>query len=206
MNKEDSKENLKEKMDEITQRLDQGILEIFESDNFRNYLITMSKLYDYSFSGSIDEIFINNDMIQSQNAKKSIYEMAHTELHSTEESVIKDRSTKEFEAESVAYTVCQHYGIDTSDYSFSYLAAWSQDKELTQLKGSLDIIQKTALQLIETIDKNYRELTKEAVEVDNEKITHQTSIKDRIAIVQEISEKNQNKDERSKNKNVSMYI
>ena len=57
-----------------------------------------------------------------------------------------------FEAESVAYTVCQHYGLDTSDYSFGYIAGWSSGKELAELKGSLETIRSTAAKLIDTID------------------------------------------------------
>ena len=64
----------------------------------------------------------------------------------------KDRHTKEVEAESVAYTVCQRYGIETSDYSFGYIAGWSSGKETKELKSSLDTIRKTAAEMIEGID------------------------------------------------------
>ena len=70
----------------------------------------------------------------------------------------KDRRTKEVEAESVAFVVCKHYGIDTSDYSFAYVASWSSDKELNVLKSSLDTIQKQAGQLIDRIDSRFKEL------------------------------------------------
>lgn len=66
-----------------------------------------------------------------------------------------------FEAESVAYTVCQHYGIDTSDYSFAYVATWSQGKEMPELKESLNTIREAAADLITKIDAKVQELTAE---------------------------------------------
>lgn len=65
----------------------------------------------------------------------------------------KDQKTKEVEAESIAYTVCRHYGMDTSDYSFGYVAGWSSDKELKELKSSLETIRKTSATLINAIDE-----------------------------------------------------
>ena len=75
--------------------------------------------------------------------------------------VKKDRHTKEVEAESVAYTVCQRYGIETSDYSFGYIAGWSSGKETKELKSSLDTIRKTAAEMIEGIDAKMRLLSQE---------------------------------------------
>ena len=69
------------------------------------------------------------------------------------QEVKKNRHTKEVEAESVAYTVCQHYGLDTSDYSFGYIAGWSSGKETKELKDSLEVIRSTASNLITEIDK-----------------------------------------------------
>ena len=69
--------------------------------------------------------------------------------------------TSTFQAESVAYTVCQHYGIDTSDYSFAYVTGWSEGKELPELKQSLDTIRKTASEFISKIDGYTAELTKD---------------------------------------------
>ena len=68
--------------------------------------------------------------------------------------------TLTFEAESVAYAVCQHYGLDTSDYSFGYIAGWSSGKELAELKGSLETIRSTAASLIDTIDGHFAEIQK----------------------------------------------
>ena len=73
----------------------------------------------------------------------------------------KDRHTKEVEAESVAYTVCQRYGIETSDYSFGYIAGWSSDKETKELKGSLETIRKTAAEMIDSIDAKLKVLLSE---------------------------------------------
>lgn len=72
-----------------------------------------------------------------------------------------DRRTREVQAESIAYAVCQHYGLDTSDYSFSYVAQWSSGRELAELKASLETIRSTASELIKDIDKNFAELTKD---------------------------------------------
>ena len=76
-------------------------------------------------------------------------------------AVYKDRETKEVEAESVAYTVCQHFGIDTSDYSFGYIAGWSSGKEMPELKSSLDIIRRTSSELIKGIEAQLLEIEKE---------------------------------------------
>ena len=73
----------------------------------------------------------------------------------------KDRHTKEVEAEAVAYTVCQRYGIETSDYSFGYIAGWSSDKETKELKGSLETIRRTAAEMIGSIDEKLKMLTAE---------------------------------------------
>ena len=76
-------------------------------------------------------------------------------------SIIHQMDTLAFEAESIAYAVCQHYGLDTSDYSFSYVAQWSSGRELSELKASLETIRSTASELIKDIDKNFAELTKD---------------------------------------------
>lgn len=109
-------------------------------------------------------IAIQEGMSQSQTVKTAVHEMAHAKLHDRdlnrklEETLSKDRSTKEVEAESVAYTVCQHFGIDTSDYSFGYIAGWSSGKDMRELKASLDTIRKTASELITDISMRLQEL------------------------------------------------
>lgn len=74
------------------------------------------------------------------------------EVNQSMDIPVKDRNTKEVEAESVAFTVCQHFGIDTSDYSFGYIAGWSSGRNMKELKSSLDTIRKTASELITGIE------------------------------------------------------
>lgn len=102
-------------------------------------------------------------MPESQTVKTMIHEIAHSILHNDilDEDAKKDRQTKEVEAESVAYTVCQHFGIDTSDYSFGYIAGWSSSKETEELKQSLETIQKTASGLINDIERIMPQLKKD---------------------------------------------
>ena len=116
------------------------------------------------FSPVESRIAIQEGMSEIQTVKTAIHEIAHAKLHAVkpdekaapEEK--KDRHTKEVEAESVAYTVCQRYGIETSDYSFGYIAGWSSGKETKELKSSLDTIRKTAAEMIEGIDAKLKEL------------------------------------------------
>ena len=109
-------------------------------------------------------IAIQENMSELQTLKTVIHEIAHAKLHAidpelpvTEQTNRPDRRTREVQAESVAYTVCQHYGLDTSDYSFAYVAGWSTGKELKELKSSLETIQATAHELITTIDNHLAE-------------------------------------------------
>ena len=112
-------------------------------------------------------IAIREGMSQVQTIKTAIHEMAHQRLHAVEpldeksEIINQTRSSKEVEAESVAYTVCQHYGIETSDYSFAYVAGWSHGKETPELKASLNTIRKTANEMITEIDGHIAEINKE---------------------------------------------
>lgn len=109
-------------------------------------------------------IAIDEGMSEMQTIKTLIHEIAHAKLHAvdpdekTAPEDKKDRHTKEVEAESVAYTVCQRYGIETSDYSFGYIAGWSSDKETKELKSSLETIRSTAAEMIESIDTKLKEL------------------------------------------------
>jgi hypothetical protein len=99
-----------------------------------------------------DLIAINKGMALDQTAKTLIHEYAHSQLHNTEAASLLDRATKEVQAESVAYIVSNRFGVDTSEYSFDYLANWSSGKELKELKQSLDLIQKTADKVISKIE------------------------------------------------------
>ena len=108
-------------------------------------------------------IAINEGMSELQNIKTAIHEIAHATLHDTgiDDPKRLDRRTREVQAESVAYTICQHYGLDTSDYSFGYVAGWSSGRELAELKGSLETIHNTAAKLIETIDGHFAKIQME---------------------------------------------
>ncbi|MCI6064552.1 ArdC-like ssDNA-binding domain-containing protein [bacterium] len=128
-------------------------------------------------------IAIQEGMSQSQTVKTAIHEVAHAKLHDRERNqdidavLDKDRNTKEVEAESVAYTVCQHFGIDTSDYSFGYIAGWSSDRDMKELKSSLDTIRKTASELITGIEDRLAELQKD-------RLAEQEQNKESILLIQ----------------------
>ena len=101
------------------------------------------------------EIVIKKGLSESQTLKTAIHETAHAKLHDREimESLglEKDRLTKEVEAESVAYCVCSSFGLDTSDYSFPYIAGWSSSREMKEMKTSMDVIRKTAGEMIDQL-------------------------------------------------------
>ena len=113
-------------------------------------------------------IAIQEGMSELQTLKTAIHEIAHSKLHAIDPEApaieLADRPdsrTREVQAESVAYAVCQHYGLDTSDYSFGYVAGWSSGKDLKELKASLETIRATAHELITTIDGHLAQLQKE---------------------------------------------
>ncbi len=110
-------------------------------------------------------IAIQENMSELQTLKTAIHEIAHAKLHAidpeapvTEQADRPDSRTREVQAESVAYAVCQHYGLDTSDYSFGYVAGWSSGKDLKELRASLETIRATAHELITAIDGHLAEL------------------------------------------------
>lgn len=110
-------------------------------------------------------IAIREGMSQMQTLKTAIHELSHAVLHDRDTGIekdkLQDRKTKEVEAESVAYTVCQHFGIDTSDYSFGYVAGWSSGKELEELKNSMNTIRSTASRIIKGIEAKMQEEVQE---------------------------------------------
>ena len=113
-------------------------------------------------------IAIQEGMSELQTLKTAIHEIAHSKLHAIdpeapaiEQADRPDSRSREVQAESVAYAVCQHYGLDTSDYSFGYVAGWSSGKDLKELKASLETIRATAHELITTIDGHLAQLQKE---------------------------------------------
>lgn len=113
-------------------------------------------------------IAILTGMSELQNVKTAIHEIAHATLHDTGSGILSegangrpDKRTREIQAESIAYAVCQHYGLDTSDYSFGYISGWSSGRELTELQSSLEVIRSTAEKLIETIDGHFAAIQQE---------------------------------------------
>ena len=110
-----------------------------------------------------NRIAIQEGMSQLQTIKTAIHEIAHAKLHAIdpndpEQTSRPDSRTREVQAESVAYAVCQHYGLDTSEYSFGYVAGWSSGRELAELKASLEIIRNAAHELISALDEHLAEL------------------------------------------------
>ena len=115
---------------------------------------------------SVDkEIVIQKGMSDSQTIKTAIHETGHARIHDkdlmAEQGIEKDRLTKEVEAESVAYCVCSAFGVDTSEYSFPYIAGWSSNRDMKELKASMDIIRKTAGEMIDELSDNLQELLAE---------------------------------------------
>jgi antirestriction protein ArdC len=110
-------------------------------------------------------IGVKSGMSEIQILKTAVHEIAHARLHDIDKNEQDgterpSRQTREVEAESIAYTVCQHYGIDTSEYSFGYIAGWSSGKELDTLKKSLEVIRSESGSIIREIDEHRKELTK----------------------------------------------
>ena len=143
------------------------------------------------FNFATRHIAIQEGMSQSQTLKTAIHEVAHAKLHdrnlNLDTEAEKDRNTEEVEAESVAYTVCQHFGIETSDYSFAYIAGWSAGKELPELKASLDTIRRTASEIITGVERELqkeRERTVEKELVDQDRSLETIALTDVIVRVQ----------------------
>ncbi len=117
------------------------------------------------FDPKEQKIYINEGMSESQTIKTMIHEMAHSMLHDytkkEEGEEKKNRNTKEVEAESVAFTVCKHFGIDTDDYSFGYILGWSKDATLNEFRQSLETIQKCSSRLIGRIEASLLDIEKE---------------------------------------------
>lgn len=125
---------------------------------------------DGFYSETDNRIVLRDGMSQVQTVSTAIHELTHAKLHNKEQlaidrreesSLLKDRGTREVEAESVAFAVCAYYGIATQENSFGYIATWSQDKELTKLKESLETINRTASEIITDIDRHMGEIRKE---------------------------------------------
>lgn len=121
---------------------------------------------------------------QLQTLKTLIHEIAHAKLHDIDSNIQQekqkrpDRHTRKVEAESIAYTVCQHYNLDTSDYSFAYIAGWSSGKESNELKSSLVTIRNTVFELTKTIDSHRTEIQKEQQEKSSDKVIKEAQMID----------------------------
>ena len=133
------------------------------------------------FDREARRIAVQENMSESQTLKTMIHEVAHSMLHNKEveqdEQVRKDRNTKEVEAESIAYTVCQHFGVNTSEYSFGYIAGWSSGRDTKELKSAMDTIRRTASELITGIEEQLEEIRR-----DREVLQEQT--KESILLIQ----------------------
>ena len=146
----------------------------------------MRKDTDGFFSPSEQRIAIRSGMSEVQSVSATVHEIAHSKLHNyrkvrespaVEPPKEKDRNTEEVEAESVSYAVCQYYGIQTGENSFGYIANWSKDKELSELKASLELINQTAGELISDIDRNYQEIcTERGINLKEQEIPYKKPI------------------------------
>lgn len=130
-------------------------------------------------------IVIDEGMSQTMNCKTAIHEITHALLHDRnnglEKNNIPDRETKEVQAESVAYTVCQYYGIDSSEYSFGYISGWSSGRDLKELKSSMETIRQTAQTIITGVDCKLDEI-RQARQMDMDAFTQKhlnSAVKDR---------------------------
>ena len=130
---------------------------------------------DGYFSPDQQRIAIREGMSEVQTVSATVHEIAHSKLHNRQkmqetaaagdnapdQPKPKDRRTEEVEAESISYAVCQYFGIQTGENSFGYIASWSKGKELKELRASLETINKTSCELINDIERHYKEICKE---------------------------------------------
>lgn len=146
---------------------------IISASPFPVYFEEMSGMNGYC-SPKQRKIAIKEGMPEAQTIKTLIHEITHADLHTPDITAAletKDRQTKEVEAESVACIVCDYLGIDSSDYSFGYIANWSSQKDLPELKKSLQTIQKQAAALIDRINEKYQELQQQPVQQMPDNVT-----------------------------------
>ena len=148
-----------------------------------------------------NRIALQENMSQVQTVKTLIHEMAHQKLHSIDPKVTDpnepklSRNSKEVEAESVAYTICKHFGIDSSDYSFAYIAGWSKGKDTPELKASLNRIRSVANDMITEISAHMAELEKayEAIDQKESQLSEETKdAAERPSVLSELYAKAEN--------------
>lgn len=174
----DVKQTDGEPLPSLTTKLEQTV------DNYKMLLDSIKDSSDFEFAfedipngangycnHEHKRIVIQQGMPEAQTVKTAVHELAHSIMHDGTAST--DRHTKEVQAESVAFVVCEHYGIDTSDYTFPYLASWSKTAELKELQGSMDAIQNAANELITKIDKRFSELKDEHLQTKAQELTPQ---------------------------------
>ena len=132
---------------------------------------------DGFFSPSTQRITLREGMSEVQTVCAAVHEIAHSKLHNyamQPDSQPKDSSTEEIEAESIAYTVCAYFGIETSANSFGYVATWSKDKDVKAFRASLDTIRKTSSELISGVEQQFKEICKErGISLEPEKPTQE---------------------------------
>ena len=139
------------------------------------------------FDPKSNDIYIKKGMSEAQTIKTMIHEMAHSILHQKDNDEKKDRNTKEVEAESVAFTVCRHFGIDTGDYSFGYILGWSKNATLDEFRQSLETIQKCSSRLIGNIEANLSE-----IKMQKKSIKEKLSVSKDKSISQDIKKHKEN--------------
>ena len=149
-----------------------GYTDLFQAiTDVSEYPISVEEIRRGAADGYCDhnnqKIVLRAGMSEARTVETAIHELAHSILHAPSGENELDRRTKEVQAESTAYVVCEHYGIDTSDYSFAYIASWSRDAELKELMHSMDVIQNTARGLINKIDARLEALQRDR-EIDLE--------------------------------------
>lgn len=106
------------------------------------------------YSPATNEIVVDSRLPEKQSLKTLVHEVCHSMLHNPETAGSKStRETKEVEAESVAYVVCQYMGLDTSEYSFGYIADWSTNKTTPELRASLETIRETSNEIIAKVEQ-----------------------------------------------------
>ena len=157
-------------LDELTGNVEQYKDFFAALERVSPYPIAFEEIHSaaYGYCDFVDKrIVVDVGMSELQNLKTTIHEIAHARLHDFDRNAPKeerpkiDRNTGEVQAESVAYTVCQHYGLDTSDYSFGYVASWSSGKTLPELRKSLETIKDAAAEIINGIDSYFVEINQE---------------------------------------------
>lgn len=117
-----------------------------------------------------NEITVDSTISEKQSLKTLIHELAHATIHNVNiPDVPKDSPTREVQAESIAYVICEYFGMDVSEYSFGYIAGWSTGKDIKELKQSLEIIHNTSNDIISKVEQTLSQ-TKSAKQTISETV------------------------------------